>query len=268
MKYLNLFVISLLIIINSCSKTPYTGRTQLILVPDDIMLALSYDTYTQMKQQYQIETGTPRANQLQKVGTRLAKATEDLLRELQMESRIKHLQWEFSLFKADSIINAFCLPGGKIGVYTGILPLTQTEAGLAVVLGHEIGHAIAKHGSERMSQLLVAYMGGVALSVALKEKPEETRNLFLLAYGISSQLGLLAYSRKQELEADRLGLIIMAKAGYDPREAVKFWQRMIKYTGNQQVPEFLSTHPSHQRRITEIKKYLPEALKYYNQSKQ
>jgi predicted Zn-dependent protease len=164
-------------------------------------------------------------------------------------------------------VNAWCMPGGKVVVYTGILPVTKNENGLAVVMGHEIAHAIAEHGNERMSQELLRQAGGVALTVALKDNPEETRNLWLAAYGLGSEVGvMLPFSRLHESEADHLGLIFMAMAGYDPREAPDFWTRMAE-AGGQKPPEFLSTHPSDETRISSLNNWMPEALKYYNKNK-
>ncbi len=250
----------------ACSKVPITGRKQLNLLPESMLVALSFDEYNKIQKQYPPEVGTPRAKMVERVGWKMAKATEQFLKENGLENRIKDFQWEFKLLKADDVVNAFCLPGGKIAFFTGIMPIAKTEAGVAVIMGHEIAHAIARHGNERFSQALIAQMGGVALDVALKEKPEETRQLFLAAYGVGVQVGvLLPYSRKQELEADRIGLILMAIAGYNPEEAIKFWERMAKMSGGASVPEFLSTHPSHNRRIDQLKKLLPEAMKYYKQ---
>jgi len=158
------------------------------------------------------------------------------------------------------------MPGGKAAVYTGILPYTQNETGLAVVLGHEVAHALADHGNERMSEALVANMGGMALSVALSRQPQQTQQLFMTVYGAGANVGfLLPYSRLHESEADRIGLTLMARAGYDPREAIPFWERMGKQEG-QRPPQFLSTHPAPEIRIADIKKYLPEALPYYEKS--
>lgn len=155
------------------------------------------------------------------------------------------------------------MPGGKIAVYTGILPATQDETGLAVVLGHEVAHAIANHGGERMSQQLLVQLGATGLSVALSQQPAQTQQILLQAYGAGTNIGfILPYSRSHELEADHIGLILMARAGYNPREAIPFWQRMSKM-GGERPPEFLSTHPEPERRIEDIKKELPEAMKYY-----
>jgi predicted Zn-dependent protease len=155
------------------------------------------------------------------------------------------------------------MPGGKVVVYTGLLPVTQNETALAIVLGHEIAHSVAKHGNERMSQAMVQQLGGMALEVALAQKPQETQDLFLMSYGIGSEVGaILPWSRQQETEADQYGLIFAAMAGYDPREAIPFWQRMSA-AGGASPPEFLSTHPSNETRIRKLKQFMPEALKYY-----
>jgi len=160
--------------------------------------------------------------------------------------------------------NAWCMPGGKIVVYTGLLPITQNEAALAAVMGHEVSHALLYHGNERMSQGLIAELGGTALSVAMAEKPAATQNLFLTAFGLGAQVGvLLPFSRKQELEADEWGLIFTAMAGYNPREAIALWQRMQAASNGQKPPEFLSTHPDEGRRIAELERLMPKALQYY-----
>jgi predicted Zn-dependent protease len=199
------------------------------------------------------------------VGSRIAKATEELLRERRLESEIKQYKWEFNLIEDDKTVNAWCMPGGKVAVYTGLLPVAQNETGLAVVMGHEIAHAIAKHGNERVSQGLLQQMGGMALSVALSTNPSATNQIFMTAYGIGTTVGImLPYSRTHESEADRIGLILMAKAGYDPREAIPFWQRMNEKGGGR-APEFLSTHPAPETRIKDIKSHIPEAMKHYKE---
>jgi predicted Zn-dependent protease len=187
--------------------------------------------------------------------------------ELGYQERLEGYEWEYSLIQ-DSSINAFALPGGKVGVFTGMMPVAETETGLAVVIAHEIAHAIAEHGNERMSQALLVQLGGTALSVALAERPVETRRLFLSAYGLGAQLGiLLPYSRLHESEADRLGLIFMAKAGYDPREAIDFWQRMAQAAeGRPSPPAFLSTHPTYEQRIENLRDLMPQALEHYRQN--
>jgi len=178
-----------------------------------------------------------------------------------MSSRVAGFEWQFNVVN-DQTVNAWCMPGGKVVVYTGILPVTQDETGLAVVMGHEVSHAIARHGNERMSQGLALQFGGVALEVLTGENPGVARDLFLQVYGVGGALGMLSYSRKHETEADKLGLVFMAMAGYDPREAPKFWERMSQ-GGGQAPPEILSTHPSDQTRMRDLEAFMPEALKYY-----
>lgn len=255
-----------LTVVVSCSRVPLTGRRQMRMLPEDVLVALSYESYMQFKQSFRIEQNTHRAQMVERVGGRLSQAAQQLLKQEGLWEKYKgKLNWEYSLLQADTIVNAFCMPGGKIAVFTGILPITQNEAGLAVVLSHEIGHALARHGNERLSQLLTLYGAMTALDIYMQTKkvPDTLRMLLLAAVGAGAQLGLmLPYSRKHELEADYIGLILMAMAGYDPREAVSFWERMQKMNPSH-IPEFLSTHPSHQRRLEEIKKALPRALKYY-----
>ena len=172
-------------------------------------------------------------------------------------------EWEFILIEDEKTPNAWCMPGGKVAFYTGILPYTKDDTGVAVVMGHEVAHALAQHGNERMSQGLLVNLGGATLAKALETKPEMTRNLWLGAFGLGTQVGvLLPYSRKHESEADRIGLILMAKAGYDPNQAVAFWERMSQ-SGGQAPPEFLSTHPANATRIADLKKHLPEAMTHY-----
>lgn len=202
---------------------------------------------------------------VKEVGNQISRAVEESMKENGKKSLLQGYAWEFNLIK-DEPANAFAIPGGKVVIFTGILSVTQNETGLATVMGHEIAHAIARHGNERMSQGLVAQMGGMALSVALSSKSQETQQLFMTAYGMGAQVGvLLPYSRLQESEADEIGLVFMAKAGYDPRKAIDFWQRMAEKSDGGTPPEFLSTHPSHKSRIEEIKKHLPMAMRYYRQ---
>jgi predicted Zn-dependent protease len=200
---------------------------------------------------------------VKRVGGRISSAVEKYLAGQNHSDLLEGYTWEFNLVK-DSSVNAWAMPGGKVAIYNGILPVTQNENGLATVMGHEVAHAVAQHGNERMSQALLTQLGGVALSVALSQNPSQTNDLFLAAYGIGTQVGiLLPYSRLHESEADRLGLIFMAMAGYDPRDAVAFWQRMAAQSKGGAPPEFLSTHPAHETRIDQIMQYLPEAMKYY-----
>ena len=258
-----LSIVLLIILLAACSTVPLTGRRQLDLVPSDQIMAMSADQYQKFMDEHEVITGTAESRMVKRVGERISKAVETYLAEQNRTDLLAGYNWEFNLVK-DSSVNAWAMPGGKVVVYTGILPVAKNENGLATVMGHEIAHAVARHGNERMSQALLTQLGGVALGVALSENPSQTNNLFMAAYGIGAQVGiLLPYSRLQESEADHLGLIFMAMAGYDPREAVDFWQRMAAQDKGGAPPEFLSTHPANETRINQIKQYLPEAMKYY-----
>lgn len=264
-KYLLLYFISavLITIFTSCSSVPITGRSQLDIIPDNEMLSMSFSQYNDFLKSNKESTNRKDIAMVTRVGTNIANAVEKYFKDNNLSSQLNGYKWEFHLIDSKEA-NAWCMPGGKVVVYTGILPITKTEAGLAVVLGHEIAHAVAKHGNERMSQALITQLGGVALSKAIENKPSETQSIFMAAYGIGSQVGvLLPFSRVQESEADHLGLIFMAIAGYNPNEALDFWQRMAVATQGQAPPEFLSDHPSNQTRINEIKNEIPEAMKYY-----
>lgn len=250
------------VFISGCTSVPITGRQQLSLVSTSSILQLSSDNYNQIIRESDVIYSGPDAMMVKKVGQKIAKAAEEFLQESGLSAEIYNYQWEFNLIKEDNTANAFCMPGGRVVVYTGILPFTKNEEGLAVVIGHEVAHAIAKHGEERMSQEMLVNFGGMALSKAMSEKSQATQDLFLSVYGVGTNLGvLLPYSRKHELEADRVGLILMARAGYDPNKAVSFWKDMS--SGGSASPEFLSTHPSDSTRISEIQKYIPEAMGYY-----
>lgn len=200
---------------------------------------------------------------VQRVGAKLTTAANTYLADKGKSDLVKDYQWEFHLVN-NAEVNAWCLPGGKIVVYSGIMPLMLSDADLAVVMGHEIAHAILKHGNERMSQQLLVQYGGVALSALLSSKPQETRDLFAGAYGVSTTLGVLAFSRDQETEADEMGLYIMATGGYDPNTAVTFWRRMQSNNSGAKPPVFLSTHPSDDQRIKNIQAKLPDAMVYYH----
>jgi predicted Zn-dependent protease len=246
----------------ACSTVPITGRKQLSLIPASQMLSMSYSEYDGFLKSNKLSTNQEQIRLVKKVGGRIQKAVETYFAEKGLSDQLKDYKWEFNLVESKEV-NAWCMPGGKVVVYTGILPITQNEVGLAVVLGHEISHAVAQHGAERMSQQLIAQLGGAALSVALQNKPEKTKQLWMSVYGAGAQVGvLLPYSRTHESEADHLGLIFMAMAGYDPHEALTFWQRMAA-SGGKKPPEFLSTHPADETRIADIKKEIPEAMQYY-----
>jgi predicted Zn-dependent protease len=258
--------IVILVFFMGCAEVPLTHRKGLHLVPESELLTLSFQEYSQVLHQSKLSKDQGRVQMVRRVGERVARAAETFLREAGQGERVKDYKWEFNLIEDDKVVNAWCMPGGKVAVYTGILRYTKDENGLAVVLGHEIGHALADHGNERMSQALLADMGGMALSFAVAQKPQETRELFMTAFGVGTSVGvLLPYSRLQESEADRIGLMLMARAGYDPREAIPFWESMNE-KAEPRPPEFLSTHPAPASRIADIKEHTPEALRYYKGS--
>jgi predicted Zn-dependent protease len=203
------------------------------------------------------------AEMIARIGSRIAAAITRYYAEKGLAKELEGYEWEYNLVDSKEV-NAWCMPGGKIVVYTGLLPVTQNEAALAVVIGHEVAHALARHGNERMSQGLVQQLGGVAISAATANKPKETQDLFLNAYGVGSQVGFaLPHSRKQELEADKFGLRFAALAGYNIREAIPLWERMSKLSGGQKPPQFLSTHPAEENRIAELSKIMDETIRDY-----
>lgn len=259
----SLFTLLVFFLLLSCSTVPITHRRQLDLIPAGTMLPMSFNQYQDFLSKHKVIGNTPEAQMVQRVGSGIQQAVERYFARNNLSSELKGYAWEFHLVD-DKQQNAWCMPGGKVVVYSGILPVTKDENGLAVVMGHESAHAVAKHGDERMSQGLLAEMGGIALSVALAQKPAQTQQLFMAAYGAGAQVGvLLPFSRLQESEADHLGLIFMAMAGYDPHGAVDFWQRMAQSHQGGPPPELLSTHPADAKRIGNIKKLIPEAMKYY-----
>ncbi len=253
----------LALLVSSCSEVAITGRKQLNLVPDSYMNSMSFQSYSEFISQNKLSADTAKTKMVKDVGRKIQKAVEKYCTENNISSQLSGYKWEFNLVE-DPNVNAWCMPGGKVVVYTGLLPVTKNEAGLATVMGHEIAHAFAKHGAERMTQELIVEMGGVALETALASRPAETKNIFMRSYGTGTQYGiLLPYSRKHETEADHLGIIFMAMAGYNPNEALDFWQRMAVSSSGKAPPEILSTHPADATRIRNIKEFMPEAMKYY-----
>lgn len=255
-----------------CQKVPITGRAQLKLVPDNDMLAMSFTQYKAFLDTSKVvSTSNADAEMVNRVGSRIRQAVESYMNSNGFSKRLEGFKWEYHLVQSNQV-NAWCMPGGKIVVYSGILPYTQNEAGLATVLGHEVSHAIAEHGNERMSEGLVAngllQAGQVATGIGTSNKSPQTQALFQQAFGVVGPLAYqygvgLPHSRKQESEADHLGLIFMAMAGYDPNESIAFWQRMAKAGGGKAPAEFMSDHPSDARRIADLQKLLPDAQKYY-----
>jgi len=255
--------LAILLFFIGCSTVPITGRKQLSFIPQGELLTLSDQSYKEVLSKATISTDASWGPKVTEVGRKIAVSAETFMRENGMEKDLKNYKWEFNLIKDDKTVNAFCMPGGKIVVYTGILPPVQDENGLATVMSHEVAHAIANHGGERMSQELVVQAGGMGLAQMMKSKPALAQQILMQAYGAGSQVGiLLPYSRSHESEADHIGLVLMARAGYDPKTAVAFWERMSAL-GGAKPPELLSTHPANARRISDLNKEIPEAEKYY-----
>jgi predicted Zn-dependent protease len=264
---LKTFILLFFISVMGCRTVPLTGRKQLSLMPSSQVQSMSYSQYDEVLRTSKVITGTEQSKMIERVGNRIKEAVETYLTEHHSSKLLEGYEWEFSLIESEAV-NAWCMPGGKVAFYTGILPVCQDEEGVAVVMGHEVAHAIARHGSERMSQGMVTQLGGVALAVALEDKPVETQALFLGAYGVGSQVGvLLPFSRMHESEADQMGLTFMAMAGYDPRKAPEFWTRMSSMSSGGQPPEFMSTHPSHSTRIDNLNEWMPDAMLHYNAAK-
>ncbi len=262
---ISIFIASIL---TGCILNKVTGRKQLSLVPESELQLMAVSQYSAFLSENKVlNPGSSKdAAMVDRVGARISNAITKYYKSQGKESVTEGYKWEFNTVDSKEA-NAWCMPGGKVVVYSGLLPITQNETALAIVVGHEIAHAIALHGSERMSEAMMQQLGGVALQLALSQKPQETQNLFLQAYGIGSQVGaMLPWSRQQETEADQYGLIFAAMAGYNPQEAIPFWQRMAS-AGGAKPPEFLSTHPSDETRMRKLTQFMPEAMKYYNASK-
>jgi len=245
-----------LLLLTACATVPETGRSQLLLVGPGEEAQMGFTEFEKLKKSVPISKDPAANAQLQRVGQRIAAVAP-----------LPNARWEFVLFDKPDVPNAFCLPGGKVGVYSGILPITRDDAGLATVIGHEVAHAVARHGAERMSEAMLMQLGGQILDAATSGRSEASRAAIQQAYGVGSSLGVaLPHSRKQELEADHLGLLYMARAGYDPRAALAFWKRFSDYEkkngGGKQI-EFLSTHPLDDRRIAQIEGLLPQAEMEY-----
>jgi predicted Zn-dependent protease len=262
-KYFFTIIITSSVLFLSCGTVPLTGRSQLNMIPSSEMLTMSYQQYNEFLKESKLSTNQVEVDMVKRVGVNIQQAVEKYMSEHAISSRLRGYEWDFNLVE-DEQVNAWCMPGGKVVVYTGILPVTQDEVSLAVVMGHEIAHAIAEHGNERMSQQLLQQVGAVGLMVAMQDEPAETQAIWLSVYGVGTTVGImLPYSRTHESEADHLGLVFMAMAGYDPHAAPEFWKRMAASKQGGSPPEFLSTHPSDQTRIDDINSWIPEAMKYY-----
>ena len=265
MKKLFVLLMSASVFFTACTTNKITGRSQLSLIPESTLQQEAVSQYQSFLSQNKVVSSSANkdAEMVKRVGTRIANAITKYYSEHGMSDQLAGYKWEFNLVQSPEV-NAWCMPGGKVVVYTGLLPITQNEAGLAIVLGHEISHAVLHHGQERMSQALLAQ--GVQIGGDLfTSGNSQANNIFNAIYAPSAQIGvLLPNSRKQELEADHYGLIFAAMAGYNPQEAIPLWERMAKLNSGNQTPEILSDHPVDSRRITALKKEMPEALKYYN----
>jgi predicted Zn-dependent protease len=258
--------ISLLVIASvcfACATVPVTGRKQLNLVSNEEIIAQSGVEYQKVLAQSKL-AGGDQAAMIKRVGGRIQRAVEAYMAEKGLSSQLAGFNWEFNLIEDDKMANAWCMPGGKVAFYTGILPVCRDETGVAIVMGHEVAHAIANHGRERMSSAMLANGLMSGLSAAMGQNPTLTEELLLQSLGIGAQVGMLKFSRENESEADHIGLIFMAIADYDPKEAPAFWERMEQISGGQAPPEWLSTHPSHRTRVRDLKKWIPEAEAYRN----
>ena len=250
------------LLLTSCGSVPITGRKQLNLVSDSEVLQSSLQSYTSFMSTAKVSTQKTQSEQVTRVGKKIAAATEAYLKSVGMESEIKNFAWEFNLVKSDEV-NAWCMPGGKIVVYEGIMKLVSSDDELAVVLGHEVAHAVAKHANERMSQQMLAQTGANVLGVITQGKSTTTQAVAQQVYGLGAQYGVMQpFSRKHESEADYMGLVLMSIAGYNPDVAITFWQKMSA-ASSAKVPEFLSSHPSDATRIKQIQEKLPEVKKNY-----
>ncbi|WP_292009613.1 M48 family metallopeptidase [Chryseobacterium sp.] len=261
MKFTHLLGIGAAVLsVAACTTNPITGRSSLQLANNSEILTMSATEYKTTLADSKVITGTADANKVKTIGSRIKGAAEKYYQSIGRSSDLANYQWEFNLLQSNEL-NAWCMPGGKVAVYTGILPVTKNDNGLAVVMGHEVSHALAGHGNERISQAMVAQYGGAILGSTISNA--QWANIFQEVYPIGSQVALLKYGRNQESEADKMGLYLMSMAGYDPREAIPFWNRMEAASTGSKTPQFLSTHPNPETRISDIQRDLPKALEYY-----
>ena len=248
------------IVFYACASVAVTGRKQLSLVSSDEIIGMSSAQYGEVLKENKLSTNKSQAEMVKRVGTKIQKAVETYMAQQNRSAELAKFAWEFNLIEDDKTVNAWCMPGGKVAFYTAIMPICGDENGVAVVMGHEVAHAIANHGAERMSEQMVAQMGMSVLSSAVGANPTGTQQIFMQAVGMGANVGMLKFSRKHESEADHMGLIFMAMAGYDPNGAPKFWERMSAGSAGQKPPEFLSTHPSDVTRIKDLQAWMPEAM--------
>ena len=263
-SYLIALITAILLGVWACSTNPLTGRQSLSLVSNAQLFPQSFAQYNQVLNESKVDKNSADAKMINNVGQRIKYAAEKFYAELGRGSDLQGYEWEFSLIQSEQL-NAWCMPGGKVAFYSGILPICQNEAGVAVVMGHEVAHALAGHSAEQVSNGLLAQ--GIMLGGNMAITNAQWRNTFNQLYPVGAGVTMLRYGRKMELDADEAGFYLMAMAGYNPQEAVNFWQRMEKATSGQQAPpEFLSTHPSSGNRIAQIQSIMPKAMQYYNSS--
>lgn len=260
MRIRNFFIVVVTVLaLTGCKTNPFTGQSNLNFVSNEQLFPAAFAQYDQFLSESKVVTGTPEANNLKNVGQKIVTAAERYLNANGYQGYLNDFAWEFNLIE-DPAINAWAMPGGKIAFYTGIMPVAQNEAGLAAIMAHEVAHSLADHGAQRMSASQVQQLVGMAGSVAVSGRSQQTQQIFAQAYGMGSQLGvMLPFSRSHETEADRIGLTLMAIAGYEPMEAANLWRRMAAQSDGQGPPEFLSTHPASSTRIANIEKWAPEA---------
>lgn len=252
-----------LAVLYGCATVAVTGRSQLSLVSNAEIIPASAEQYKEVIAKGPLSKDAAQTAMVKRVGAKIQKAVEDYMASIGKSSELEGFAWEFNLIDDPNTVNAWCMPGGKVAFYTAILPICKDETGVAIVMGHEVAHAIANHGRERMSQQILAQQGLNTFGAVMGQNPTLGKELLMQAVGAGSQVGMLTFSRQHESEADHIGLIFMAMAGYDPNQAPIFWERMAAQSGGQKPPEFLSTHPSDETRIKDLQKWMPEALTYY-----
>jgi predicted Zn-dependent protease len=252
-----IILLNLAFIISSCSTVPITGRKRLNFVSDAEVLPMSFAQYKTFLTENVLSKNNKQTTEIKEVGERISKAVTKFMRDNHMAKEADSYEWEFNLVQ-DETMNAWCMPGGKVVFYTGILPVAGNTDGIAAIMGHEVAHAFAKHGQERMSSQQMKQIGAVAVAAGSSGGSTEEQMMYNMAYGLGSQLGMLKFSRQHETEADKLGMVFMIMAGYNPQEAVEVWKRM-KAIGSSSTPEFMSTHPSNDTRIKELQDFIPEA---------
>lgn len=260
MKHSKLLLgLGLALLVFACATNPFTGKSTLALVSNSEILPSAFAQYNQFLSENKVISGTTDARRVETVGTKIKVAAERWLTANGQAEYLKDYRWEYKLVESKEV-NAWCMPGGKIVFYSGIIPICKDDAGMATVMGHEVAHALANHGQQRMSAGLLQQLGGAGVAIATGNKSEETQQLAMTAYGAATQIGgMLPFSRSHESEADMIGLTLMAIAGYNPDQAIAFWQRMSANSGGKAPPEFMSTHPSDQTRIANLKALIPQA---------